>query len=204
MDVGGRATQDAKAEPHRSGNENIAKEGVMTDYRRARTPGATWFFTVALAERRNNNLLLEKIDVLRAAFRRVQNRHPFRMDAVVILPDHLHCMWTLPVGDAEYSMRWGLIKGNFSRTLAQVERRSESRRSRGERGIWQRRFWEHRIRDETDYARHVDYIHWNPVKHGYVKQVIEWPYSSFHDFVRAGDYPRDWGGRSDAGVTGGE
>ena len=132
----------------------------MTEYRRVRVPGATWFFTVGLAERRGNGLLVERIDTLRSAFRVVRERHPFLMDAVVILPDHLHCVWTLPEGDADYSTRWGLIKAKFSRSLNRGERRSASRVKRGERGIWQRRFWEHCIRDEGDYARHVDYVHW--------------------------------------------
>lgn len=166
----------------------------MTEYRRVRAPGATWFFTVGLAERQGNRPLTEKIDALRRAFRTVQDRHPFRMEAVVIMPDHLHCVWSLPVGDSDYSTRWGLIKAGFSRTLVYGERRSMSRTKRGERGIWQRRFWEHCIRDEEDYARHVDYIHWNPVKHGYVQRVADWPHSSFHRFVEKGVYPLDWGG----------
>ena len=166
----------------------------MTEYRRARVPGATWFFTVNLVERRGNGLLVERVDALRSAFRLVRERHPFQMDAVVILPDHLHCVWTLPDGDADYSVRWGLIKATFSRSLAQGERRSASRVKRGERGIWQRRFWEHCIRDEEDYTRHVDYIHWNPVKHGYVRRVSDWPHSSFHRYVAVGVYALDWGG----------
>ena len=176
----------------------------MTEYRRARTPGATWFFTVGLAKRRDNHLLVEKIDVLRSSFRSVQEKHPFHIDAVVILPDHLHCVWTLPDGDADYSNRWGLIKAAFSRALARGERRSASRVKRGERGIWQRRFWEHCLRDEEDYARHVDYIHWNPVKHGHVQQVSDWPYSSFHRYVTKGVYVSDWGGGERVEITGAE
>lgn len=172
----------------------------MTEYRRPRESGATWFFTVALAERRGNTLLVDRIDQLRSTLRAVKEAHPFHMDAVVVLPDHLHCVWTLPEGDADYSTRWGLIKAGFSRTLHHGERRSASRIKRGERGIWQRRFWEHRIRDEEDYARHVDYIHWNPVKHGYVQQAAEWPFSSFHRHVERGVYPVDWGGEKATGM----
>jgi putative transposase len=156
-------------------------------------PGATWFFTVALAERRSNRLLVERVDTLRGAFRHVQTHRPFRVDAIVILPDHLHCVWTLPPGDAEFSLRWGLIKARFSRAIPAGERRTESRMTRGERGIWQRRFWEHLIRDEDDFARHVDYIHWNPVKHGHAARPGDWPYSSFQRYVRNGLLPADWG-----------
>ena len=143
------------------------------------------------------------------------------MDAVVIMPDHLHCVWSLPEGDVDYSTRWGLIKANFSRTLERGERRSASRVKRGERGIWQRRFWEHGIRDEEDYARHVDYVHWpllrilrlrhscipaqrNPVKHGYVDRVVDWPHSSFHNHVLSGIYSSDWGGGGRITIVGAE
>jgi putative transposase len=165
----------------------------MTQYRRASVPGATWFFTVNLAERRGNRLLVDEIDVLRTAFRAVQAAHSFRMDAAVILPDHLHCIWTLPPGDSDFSTRWGLIKGTFSRSICKEERVSESRVKRGERGLWQRRFWEHLVRDEDDFRRHVDYIHWNPVKHGWVKRVADWPHSSFHRYLRRGVYGTNWG-----------
>jgi putative transposase len=165
----------------------------MTQYRRASVPGATWFFTVNLAERRGNHLLVDEIDVLRTAFRAVQAAHSFRMDAAVILPDHLHCIWTLPPGDSDFSTRWGLIKGTFSRSISKEERVSESRVKRGERELWQRRFWEHLVRDEDDFRRHVDYIHWNPVKHGWVKRVADWPHSSFHIYLRRGVYGTNWG-----------
>ncbi len=175
----------------------------MTSYRRAYAPGATWFFTVALAERRENRLLVERVDTLRSVFRDVQARHPFRVDAIVILPEHLHCLWTLPSGDADFSMRWSLIKARFSRSIPAGERLSASRAKRCERGIWQRRFWEHLIRDEEDFARHVDYIHWNPVKHQHVAQPLDWPHSSFHRYVREGLLPADWGvGEEVAGAFG--
>lgn len=116
------------------------------------------------------------------------------MDAVVILPGHLLCILTLPTGDADFSTRWNLIKGGFSRAVEKGERISSSRAKRGERGIWQRRFWEHLIRDQEDFNHHADYIHWNPVKHGWARRVADWPHSSFHEYVRRGIYPVDWGG----------
>ena len=162
----------------------------MTSYRRNFVAGGTFFFTVNLAERRLR-LLTEHIDRLRAAFRATRARHPFTIDAVVVLPDHLHAVWTLPDGDADFATRWRLLKSSFSRTLPRGERRSDSRVRKGERGIWQRRYWEHTIRDETDLARHIDYIHNNPVKHGHVTRVEDWPYSSFHRMMREGSYPKD-------------
>ncbi len=164
----------------------------MRHYIRARVSGGTYFFTVNLAERRSNQLLVQRIDALREAFRLTRRDHPFQIDAIVVLPEHLHTMWTLPEGDADFSMRWSLIKARFSRAIEASERRSSSRMRRRERGIWQRRFYEHAIRDERDWEKHVDYIHWNPVKHGWVKRVAEWPYSSFHYFVRRGWLPLDW------------
>ena len=169
----------------------------MTNYRRIYTPGATWFFTVNLLERHNNSFLIENIGLLRSAFNYVKERHPFNIDAVVILPDHLHCIWTLPENDSNYSVRWNLLKGKFSRAFKKDESLSKSRIKRRERGIWQRRFWEHRIRDENDFNRHLDYIHWNPVKHGYVSNVVDWPHSSFHKYVKMGWYPENWGGQED-------
>ncbi|MBA1445337.1 MAG: transposase [Chromatiales bacterium] len=164
----------------------------MTEYRRAKVEGATYFFTVNCAERRGNQLLVEHIDLLRQVFRKVKEGHPFTIDAIVVLPDHLHCIWSLPTGDLDYQSRWALIKAGFSRGIPCGERRSHSRLKRGERGIWQRRYWEHLIRDERDYRRHVEYIHWNPVKHGWVNRVRDWPYSSFHAYVRKGLVSADW------------
>jgi putative transposase len=161
-------------------------------YRRADVPGGTYFFTVNLTERKRT-LLVDHMEVLRAVIQKVKALHPFRIDAMVILPDHLHAVWTLPVGDCDYPTRWMLIKTGFSRHIPKDERRSESRQAKGERGIWQRRYWEHFIRDDRDFARHADYIHYNPVKHGYVKRVEDWPHSTFHRFVARGIYPSDWG-----------
>ena len=161
-------------------------------YRRTDVAGATYFFTVNLAER-HRTLLTEHIALLRTVMHGVKQRHPFHVDAMVILPDHLHCVLTLPEGDADYPLRWALIKAGFSRRIPRTERRNSSRLDKGERGIWQRRYWEHMIRDERDYARHVDYIHFNPVKHGYVQRAADWPYSSIHRYITAGILTRDWG-----------
>jgi putative transposase len=163
----------------------------MVNYRRSLLAGGSYFFTLNLAERRLR-LLTDHIDLLRAAFRYARARHPFTVDAIVVLPDHLHAILSLPEGDADYALRLRLIKTHFSRHLPRGERRSASRIAKAERGIWQRRYWEHTLRDEQDYARHVDYIHFNPVKHGRVERVRDWPYSSFHRFVRLGYYPADW------------
>ena len=165
----------------------------MTDYRRNFVPGGSFFFTVNLAERRLS-LLTSHIDELRAAIRETRRHHPFKINAIVVLPDHLHSVWTLPDGDADFAMRWRLIKSAFSRRLPRGERISASRAAKSERGIWQRRYWEHTIRDESDFARHVDYIHINPVKHGLVTPVRDWAHSSFHRMVKLGIYPEDWAG----------
>jgi len=165
----------------------------MSNYRRVWVPGGTYFFTVNLLERRRR-LLVEHIVELRAAFRATHATRPFEVIAIVILPDHLHCLWQLPPGDADNANRWAQIKSGFSRRLALNERRSAQRVARRERGIWQRRYWEHLIRDGSDLQRHVDYIHFNPVKHGHVARVADWPHSSFHRWVARGDYPLDWGG----------
>ncbi len=164
----------------------------MTRYRRAYVPGATWFFTVNLADRRSR-LLVERIDVLRDAIRHVRKRHPFAIDAMAVMPEHLHAVWTLPPGDADHSLRWRMIKGLFSRRIAEGERRSASRIRKRERGIWQRRYWEHLIRDDEDMRRHVDYTHFNPVKHGHAACAAAWPYSTFHREVEAGRLPVRWG-----------
>ncbi|MFI3191121.1 transposase [Crenothrix sp. D3] len=165
----------------------------MTNYRRYRINGGTYFFTVNLAERQRS-LLTERVDSLREAFREVKNAHPFVIDAVVILPEHLHTIWTLPQGDDDFSLRWRQIKSAFSRAIEKDERISNSRLRKQERGVWQRRFWEHAIRDEQDFNRRVDYIHINPVKHGYVKRAADWQFSSFHRYVKLGILSADWAG----------
>jgi len=165
----------------------------MTSYRRNFVPGGTFFFTVNLAERKLS-LLTGQIELLRAAFRETRRRHPFSIDAIVVLPDHLHTVWTMRSGDTDYATRWRLIKSMFSRHLPNGERISPSRLAKGERGIWQRRYWEHTIRDDRDYKTHVDYCHINPLKHGLVAAVRDWPFSTFHHYVQAGIYPLDWAG----------
>ena len=156
----------------------------MVNYRRARISGATFFFTVTLRER-SSYALTDHIDALREALRTVKRRRPFRIDALVVLPDHLHTIWTLPDNDGDFSGRWRAIKGGFTRAL---KRRSVTleRDRRGEHDLWQRRFWEHMIRDENDFVRHVDYTHYNPVKHGLVARPVDWPWSSIHRYVRHG------------------
>jgi len=159
----------------------------MPNYRRYRIPGGCYFFTVNLLER-NKTLLVDHIDLFRESVRITKQRYPFHIDAWVILPDHLHSIWTLPPGDHDFSGRWREIKKAFSKALPRTERRSEARVRRKERGIWQRRFWEHAIRDDEDYAVHMDYVHYNPVKHGWVEHVADWPYSTFHRLVEKGPY----------------
>ena len=165
----------------------------MPNYRRAWQPGGTYFFTVALLQRHGNDLLTRHVELLRECVRAVRERHPFHIHAWVVLPDHLHCVIELPPDDADFATRWRLIKMGFSKALPRGEDRSPARVRRGERGIWQRRFWEHLIRDEADFRAHLDYVHINPVKHGLVERVDDWPYSTFHGLVAKGVYARDWG-----------
>ena len=160
--------------------------------RYVRAKGSIFFFTVALAQR-PSNLLIEEIERLRRIYRIVQQRYPFETIAICVLPDHIHALWALPADDENFSARWNSIKGGFSRGLdAQI--RSASKVGKREKGVWQRRYWEHAIRDEADFQRHVDYIHYNPVKHGYVTRVADWPHSSFHRYVERGILAPDWGG----------
>jgi putative transposase len=166
----------------------------MRTYKRVRLAGGGYFFTVNLAHRRGNDLLVRHIADLRAAFRQIRHDHPFFLDALVVLPEHLHCLWRMPPNDDDFPLRWRLIKAQFSSCLGPGEYISPSRRRKGERGIWQRRYWEHVIRDERDFQRHLDYIHYNPVKHGYVQAAKVWPYSSFQRWVKRGVYPRFFGG----------
>jgi len=164
-------------------------------YRRAKTKGGTYFFTVVTHDRRKFLCRPASVSLLREAFRNVMAEHHFQIDAVVLLPDHLHCIWTLPDGDSDFSTRWRLIKSYFTRGCDPVchSPPSASRQKKQERAVWQRRFWEHQIRDERDFTQHVEYIHYNPVKHGLVKAPKDWPYSSFHRAVRRGIYSEEWG-----------
>ena len=164
------------------------------EYRRLWQPGGTYFFTVNLLKRQGNDLLVRNIDLLRNSVKSVKHKHPFLIHGWVVLPDHIHCIIELPENDSDFATRWRLIKINFSKSLPSLEYRSKVRKERGERGIWQRRYWEHLIRDEKDFANHMDYVHINPVKHGLVKQVCEWPYSTFLHLVDKGVYPMDWAG----------
>ncbi|MCC6716424.1 MAG: transposase [Acetobacteraceae bacterium] len=163
----------------------------MPNYRRHRVPGGTYFFTVNLRDRRSDHLVTH-IAALRAAIRTTRTRAPFHIDAWVVLPDHMHCLWTLPEGDADYPSRWQAIKKAFSRAIPAFEPRTPTMRARGERGIRQLRYWEHTIRDDRDHAAHMDYIHFNPVKHALVAHPADWPHSTFHRCVARGLYPPDW------------
>ena len=164
-------------------------------YRRAFVPGGSFFFTVVTDGRRPLLASPEAVDVLRNAFRAVREKHYFDVDAIVVLPDHLHCIWTLPPDDADFAMRWQLVKTWFTKhcnpAIRPVPNRTgvEKHRQR----VWQKRYWEHLLRDEEDFTQHLEYIHYNPVKHGYMKSPIDWPYSSFPRYVEAGKYPADWG-----------
>jgi putative transposase len=165
----------------------------MTRYRRAKVEGGVFFFTVTLADR-SSDLLVRHVDQLRRVYASVQNRHAFETIAICVLPDHLHAIWSLPEGDTNFPLRWSQIKSGFSRELTTGAQRSSSKIAKREKGIWQRRYWEHAVRNDADLQRHVDYIHFNPVKHGYVTKVSEWPHSSFGRFVARGLLPPDWGG----------
>jgi putative transposase len=164
-------------------------------YRRAFVPGGSFFFTVVTERRRPLFNDKANVNLLREAFRTVKNKRPFTLDAIVVMPDHLHCIWTLPPRDGDYSTRWRLIKTWFTKHCSNewLTMPNNARCNSQEQAIWQHRFWEHVLRDETDYARHVEYIHYNPVKHGYVPTPLEWLYSSFRRYVGEGIYPPDWG-----------
>ena len=170
-------------------------------YRRADAAGGTYFFTVNLAERRSD-LLVRHIDSLRAAMKSVKDAHPFAILAMVVLPEHLHAIWHLPPDDADYPLRWSLIKAGFSRRLAKGEHICASRQAKHERGIWQRRYWEHQIRDEIDLARHVNYIHHNPVKHGWVTHPVDWPHSTLHGYIEREMASPNWGAQKGDDVDG--
>jgi len=163
----------------------------MVHYRRSRIANAPYFLTAALRDR-GSRLLLDHIDVLRSAFRCAAVEHPFHVDAVVVLPDHFHLLCSLPEGDAGLSTRMQTLKRRFAFGLMNGGA-AYDKNHRNEAGFWQLRFWEHTIRDEADFARHVAYIHYNPVKHGLVSAAREWPHSSFHRYVRQGLVREDWG-----------
>jgi putative transposase len=174
----------------------------MPEYRRTRIEGATYFFTVVTFRRQPILCLPESLDAMRDVITDVAQRHPFQADAWVVLPDHMHFVWTLPEGDSNYSVRWAIVKKELTKRLSSSigtdNARTQSRQHHREGTVWQRRFWEHQIRDEQDFRAHVDYIHFNPVKHGLVGSPNEWRCSSFHGWVAQGAYEEDWGG--DGGV----
>ena len=168
-------------------------------YRRLFIPGSTVFFTLVTYKRSPVFSSDKAVSIFRESIQKVCSHHPFTIVAAVVLPDHIHMLWTLPENDTDYPMRWRLIKSNFSHrwhdpfsTLI-----PDSRKAKGERTVWQRRYWEHTIRDESDLTRHIEYIHYNPVKHGYVQSPVNWQPSSFHTYVNKGIYPNDWADKSD-------
>jgi putative transposase len=171
----------------------------MSAYRRRMIPGETYFFTLVTFGRRRIFESEQAVRILGDSLRFVRNDAPFRTTAMVVLPDHLHCIWSLPRGDADFSTRWKRIKREFTIRWIAVGGHcpdasvSTERRARGKRGVWQRRFWEHVVRDEQDLERLCEYIHYNPVKHGYSARPLDWPWSTFPRFVASGDYPPDWG-----------
>ncbi len=168
---------------------------MLMRYKRQLTPNTSYFFTVVTHKRRTIFNNEQAINTLRSAFREIHAKHPFAIDAIVILPDHIHCIWTLPENDTDYSTRWRLIKTWFTKHCdrALYIEPDNARKNRNQQAIWQHRYWEHVIRDETDLINHIAYIHYNPVKHGLVKSVSDWSYSSFHQYVRKGWLDADWG-----------
>jgi putative transposase len=169
----------------------------LTHWRRAFLPGGTFFFTQVTESRAPILTISPGRSMLRTAMLECQQRWPFEVLAIVLLPDHLHTVWRLPEGDSDYSKRWGWIKKEFTKDWLAAggaeQPISDSRHGNRRRGVLQRRFWEHVIRDEADFQRHVDYLHYNPVKHGYVACCRDWPWSSFQRYVRSGVYPPEWG-----------
>jgi putative transposase len=178
----------------------------MSHYRRWYQPGGCYFFTVVTYRRRRLFDSALARDLLGRAIREIAAETPFRTLGIVLLPDHLHALWVLPPGDADFSTRWQRIKARFTELWLAAGGdeavTTPSQRRRGHRGVWQRRFFEHLLRDEQDLEDHCDYLHYNPVKHGYVERVADWLPSSFHRFVREGIYPADWGQAEPASILG--
>ena len=169
----------------------------MPNYRRVIIEGGIYFFTLTTNNRQKIFLSSSARDIFLEAVNHVMNFHPFSTEAYCILPDHIHLLWRMPEEDANYSTRISEIKKRFSKEFCakypSIVKRNEFQVNRGESGVWQRRFWEHYIRDETDLNNHINYIHFNPVKHGIVRQVRDWPSSSFFNYARSGHYQIDWG-----------
>ena len=172
----------------------------MPQYRRTRISGGSFFFTVVTARRRRLLTELQVRLALRQAIQAVRQERPFRIDGWVLLPDHLHAIWTLPSGDDDFATRWRLIKGRVTHQLGagfhNPAAMTERRRTKAHGSLWQHRYWEHWLRDEDDMRRHLDYLHFNPVKHGLVRRAVDWQWSSFHRHVAAGAYPAEWGGET--------
>ena len=168
----------------------------MSDYHRVYIPGGVFFFTVVTLGRTPIFVDEERVEMLRQAFRKVMAIQPFQIDAMVVLPEHLHCIWQMPEGDADYSSRWREIKKATSRQI------DIATNGRNERPVWQRRFWEHAISDAEDWRRHMDYIHYNPVKHGLASRPGDWRWSSFGSAVARGWYEKSWGACEPAEIAG--
>jgi len=168
----------------------------MSEYRRLYQPGGSYFFTIVTHQRAKILSLPDNLTRIKSAFDKVRGKYPFTMEAFVILPDHVHCIWLMPSGDSNFSLRWRLIKSYFSGGF------NPPVNKRDEKEIWQRRFWEHLLRDEDDWRRHMDYIHYNPVKPGYVANPGDWPHSSFRQAVQDGLYASDWGTEAPSAVLG--
>ena len=165
----------------------------MVNYRRDFTQGGMYFFTLVLQDR-SKDYLVRYIDLFRVAYTETLERYPFKSIAICILPDHIHLIMQLPENDDNYSARIAFLKTKFTQKLPlHCKQPNESQQKRREKGVWQRRFWEHLIRNCEDLSNHLDYIYYNPVKHGYVISVKDWQYSSFHRDVKKGIYPEDWG-----------
>ena len=173
------------------------------EYRRSLEKGGVYFFTLVTNQRQPILTIENNVQRLRNAFKYEKQKRPFNMEAIVILPDHIHCLWRLPEDDCEYSKRWSAIKRYFSIGCESVTAElTKSRKNKREKAVWQRRFWEHTIKNEADWQRHIDYIHYNPVKHGLVSKVKDWPYSSFRKFVMKGYYSEDWGSLEPENIAG--
>lgn len=177
-------------------SKNIEIVGDIMQYRRLYQPGAQYFFTVVTYQRRPILTNADVLHTLKTAIKKVQQKYPFKINALVILPDHLHTIWQLPNNDSDFSMRWNQIKRYVSHHCQHydnIEKTNNELRKR-QSSIWQQRFWEHCIKNEEDFEKHFDYIHYNPVKHRYVSSVADWKYSTFHKYVHQGIYPKDWAG----------
>ena len=176
----------------------------MSNYTRVQIPGATYFFTLVTFDRQAILTTPQARTILRQVFRENRLYQPFQLDAICLLPDHLHCLWTLPYNDADFSGRWNRIKGLFSKRYRAENvlhgDPNPSRQRKGETSIWQRRFWEHCIRDDEDFRRHLDYLHFNPVKHGHAANAIDWPWSSLPRYVQKRWYERTWGAQEPVSI----